>query len=242
MKELLLIIDGQQVERLAPIRTIGGAQVALIQHDIYIRGIAPAEQKNPKLLALPIKTIGLMDEQGSIFKLNELTPFAKLPEVEWVPLTSFLKVEIPSSPLAAIVENEISIHLKPSGIQEEPIAIMTDLATFASYAENISNVRLSSLKFAMSNIGEVFIIGKPMLPLPGQVFWQKRSIFIPVGHDLEWGLFVDEIEEKLNPEKLDLIVFYKNNQFEKINKNYFQQGSRGAVKKSILNLQNSNGG
>lgn len=230
MKEKIIILKREDQETLGSIRTFPNLFIATDKQKIWLKGI-PLEKANaPIIQSLPAIESYYLDNENRLFPIGKKTPVGKLEEKEWQTIKEFLEIELPTSLLPGKTNKKYEIKIKHTEEVKESVALLTDLRTWKTYAETASIIRLEKLKYAVSENNEVLIIGKPLPTIPGQEFWQRKSILIPNGKDFEFSLVASLLLEEIETEKGDIILFQEK--FTKISQSEFQKASRSSIRKT----------
>ena len=234
MKEKILLIAEKDIDALGAVRCFSGLYVAVKENDIWLKCKDESLADNILILQLPVQRTFFIDEHNYLFLPGTSTPVAVLEISEWVSIKSFISIEIPVAAMTAKVRSTIPVKIVASTNEREANAILTTLDVWKSYAEHAPLVRLQSLKFAVSENGDVFIIGNPLPPVPGKAYWINNKIALPCGYDLEWTFLADAIEKKLTTAG-ELILFNENGELQKIPDSYFVRSTRSAIRLTEVN-------
>lgn len=230
MRETIFKIDKNYASVLAGLRCIDGLLVAADDAFIWVKVNAETALGDPRLRTLPVADTYGADENGRLFPVNGVTPVASLPQLEWQPLRTFIKPELPVSALPGRIQDALSIHIVPSDKNEKESALLIGLSLWKQYADTASSVRLKTLRFAVSEKQEVLVIGSPLPPLPGKELWLSHDILLPCGYDFETEITHILVQKKLNAEGDSLIFFDETGSWQRISKTFFVSASRSAVR------------
>lgn len=229
MQETILKLEEKDKEALASIRCADGLLAATDNGYIWLRGIKETNLNN-KINQLPVKNTFLIDEKNQLFHPGALTPVEILKPLKWLPLQEFIIVEAPVSVLPGITNKKIEIKILTSAKERKGTALLTSLSAWKEYADMAPAARLMNVKFAVSENNEVLIIGNPLPPLPGKEYWETQNILIPCGYDFQLSMTPSFISKKWNDDKKSIILFHADSKWQRIEKNYFVQGKRSAVR------------
>lgn len=211
----LLEIEQQHLDYLGPIRHWSQLKMAASPGCYWIKGLTSDQLGSTEIKSIPFKKLyytrgadaGELEQgdlvQGDLlFPPGGLVPVKKLPSfLSWVPLERGLPLSLPpfNHNYFGITE-KLSIRLVPSEKEEEPVALLTSLTHLRAYMLTAPAIRLKPLSWVV--IGDqAFIVGKPLLPLPGDSYWQQGDFFLPAGLDLEWSLLAETLNQELNPDR-----------------------------------------
>ena len=229
MQETILKLEEKDKEALAAIRCIVGLLAAMDEGYIWLRGINAGNLDN-RIKQLPVKNTFIIDQKNQLFLPGGLTPVEILKDLQWLPLQDFIIVEAPVSAIPGITNEKIEIKIVVSAKERKGTALLTTLSAWKEYADMAPASRLMTVKFAVSEKNEVLIIGSPLPPLPGKEYWETQNILIPCGYDFQINMLPSFINKKWNDDKKAILLFYADSKWQRIEKNYFVQGKRSAVR------------
>lgn len=234
MQGLILKIDIKDADALAAVRCIDGLQAAVQDQYIWLSGISSLAEMDSRLKQLPVKSTFIVDEQDHLFLPGGLTPVDKLKSLQWLPLNEFIKVDMPVAALPGKTSGQVAIRLIVSDQEKAGEAIITTLNIWKVYAETAPAVRLQAIQFAVSESGAVLIIGSPLPPLPGKEYWMDEGILLPCGYEFEIPLAATFVKNRMNKNNDTVIVFDTAGNWLQIDKAFFVQGKRSAVRLTNL--------
>jgi len=206
----LLEIEQQHLDYLGPVRHWGQLSIAASPGYYWIRGLTPDQLESPEIKSIPFKQLYFEREQ-LLFHRGGLVPVKKLPELlVWMPLERGLPLDLPSFNHNYFgITERLNLRLVPSGKEEEPAALLTSISMLRDYILTASAVRLRPLSWVILD-DQALILGRPLLPLPGDSFWQKGDILMPAGLDWEWPVLEPTLNRELNPDR-DRWLFWDKN-------------------------------
>lgn len=230
MKEWIFQLSKDDYKSLGSVRCIPGLQVAMEENKIWLRGITAATVPDSNLLKLPLRKTFLLDEDDYLFLTGSATPTDKLQAFNWQPIADYITIEPPVSPLPGKTKEKVSIQLKASCEERQGIALLTSLSAWKAFAENAPEIRLNALRFAVSENEDVFIIGTPLPPLPGQEYWSNENLLLPSGYDFEIPVLAKLVSQKLIIEKDDVILFDVAGNWQRIQASCFVPATRSSIR------------
>jgi len=234
MQGLILKLDRKDLEALAMVRCIEGLQAVIDDQCIWLRGITSLDSMDKRLKQLPIKNTYVVDEQDHLFFPGGLTPVDTLKPLQWLPLNELIKVDSPVAALPGKTSERVAIKLIVSDQEKKGEALITTLDIWKAYAETAPAVRLQAIQFAVSENGEVLIIGNPLPPLPGKEYWIDQGVLLPCGFEFEIPLAATFVNSRMNENNYAVIVFDTAGNWQQIDKAFFVQGKRSAVRLTNL--------
>jgi hypothetical protein len=181
----ILIIE-KKPELIASLRTVKGLQAAFDENHLWLKGDGQLALDHASVQKVSAIARYRLDDQGRMFRNEELTPSANLPNLDWQPLSVFIPIDSSESAIPAGERPQAEIRLVPGKNVETPAAMLLPFDQLADYIETASSIRFKHLRFAVSEKGEALVKGEPpLLPLPGKFFWQQGSLLLPGGQQLE---------------------------------------------------------
>ncbi len=234
MKEHPLVLTPEEREALGAIRCLPGLYVAEDEL-LYVKGIDEAAMADNRIKQLPVLHSYVLDEEQRLFPLHALTPTGRLKQLQWHPIADFINIELPLSAMPAKLASKLPVKLVQTGNANEGCALMTKLNTWKEYAETAPAVRLEHLRFAVASTGEVFIIGSPLPPIPGNEYYEDNEILLPAGYAFEVPLVSVILRQKFNTVGDAAIVFTATGDHYNIPSTSFVKASRSAIRLTTLN-------
>lgn len=235
MQHFILKLELKDKDSLGAVRCTEGLMVAEDSSFIWIKGDNVLLNADFHLKQLPVKTTFLADDNNNLFIPGKLTPVEKLKALEWIPLSTFIQVEAPVAAFPGQTNEKVEIKLVVSKTERKGIALLTSLAIWKQWAESAPGIRLERLKFAVSEKKEVIVIGDPLPPIPGKEYWAIDDILLPSGFQFEFSFVSAFIAEKLNEDGRSLILFDSGGNWRTIDKAFFSNSNRSAVRLTTLN-------
>jgi len=214
----LLEIEQQHLDYLGPIRHWEHLKMAASPGRYWISGLTADQLDLPEIKSIPFKH--LYFEKGQfVFHRDGLVPVKKLPELlVWTPLEKGLPLDLPSFNHNYFgITEKLTMRLVPSGKEEEPTALLTPIDTLKNYILRAPAVRLKPLSWVIPG-DQALILGRPLLPLPGESFWQKGDVLLPAGLDWEWPVLEPALNRELNPDGDHTLLWDKDGQYMRIEK------------------------
>jgi hypothetical protein len=234
MKEKILLIAEKDKDTLGSVRCIDTLVVAANKQGIWLKCTSEDDSNNLFIKQLPVQKTFFIDDHGYLFHPGTLTPVEILHIKTWIPVKQFIPVELPVAAMPAKVNTFIGIRVISSSAERNADALLTSLDAWKAYAEHASSIRLCSLKFAVSENKNVFVIGKPLPSIPGRAYWINKKIALPCGYDLEWNFLMDSIIQKFSSAD-ELMVFNDKSECQKIHYSFFVQATRSAIRLTQVN-------
>jgi hypothetical protein len=230
MKEMIIVLSKSDKAALGSVRCLPGLAAAEEEGFIWVRGIQAEEKIDLRIRQLPGLHTYTLDAADNLFPLVGLTPVGKLKSLKWIPLAEYITVKLPISALPGKINLQHTIRLIPSGRSQAGNALLTELATWKTYAENAPLVRLQQTRFAVSGKNKVLIIGTPLPALPGKEYVLQDTLLLPCGFEFDPPVISELVITRLDPSKDSLLLFDTDGAWEKIPKTSFVSSTRSAVR------------
>lgn len=230
MKELIIVLSQADKAALGSVRCLPGLQAAEDEGFIWVRGINALDNIDLRIRQLPSLHTYTLDADNNLFPPGGLTPVAKLKPLKWVPVAEYITVQLPVSALPGKVSLQHLIKLMPSGRSQEGNVLLTDLATWQTYAETAPLVRLQQTRFAVSENNKVLIMGTPLPALPGKEYVLQDTLLLPCGFEFDPPVISELVIARLDPSKESLLLFDTDGTWEKVPKNAFVPSTRSAIR------------
>ena len=218
---------------LAPLRLSRGIEVAEKEPFIWVRG-ANNEKLERLVRALPAVARYEIIAGNRLRNLESRIPSETLPALNWQPLSTWLRVQMPATNPVAVTPTLPSISLQiVRSAQEHPIALlMTTLDEWREFALNAPEIRLRQLRFAVDADGNVVIRGKPLPPLPGRQFVLHGNVAVQAGFNWEPAVSADVLSRRLGVSSDALAIFHEDGTFSRIEAEQFVPATRSAVRET----------
>lgn len=184
---------------LAGIRHWSHLKVAFDENSIWIKDFSAIEIHSLEVKTIPYKKV-YYAQHGKLFLLNSLLPDRSEPALLWTPIERALPVELPSFNHNYFgVHEKIAISLIPSNKEETAVGILVNASILQQYLSTAPAIRLQPLSWVMINQDMAFLLGQPLLPVSGKVFWSKNDFLIPAGYDFDLAILAEPLANNLNP-------------------------------------------
>lgn len=237
MLTLILHIEKRYLKQLGNIRVLPNCWIAEDEEKIWLKSEIEGGVTPLAIQQLPAMRRFRVDEKGSLFPLKGLTPVGKMPTLNWLPIASFVTVDLPVAALPAQIQDTVTAKLIRSKEMEEANFLLLPWKLWQEYALATSNIRLKPLTFAVSEQGEVVVYGKPLPPLPGRLFWQTKQILLPAGWAFEYPIIAEILTSTHLKKKNTLLLYQAEGLAELPAKEDFMQASRSAIRKTEEHLK-----
>ncbi|MEM9378344.1 MAG: hypothetical protein AAGB93_00245 [Planctomycetota bacterium] len=112
-------------------------------------------------------------------------PTAHAPDADWRAIADVVPVRVEPAALAGTVPPPVELRVARGGPPREPAALRVPLARLLDWIDLAPAARFESLVFAADASGEALVLGEPLPPLEGTLYWEGAGVLIPCGHRLD---------------------------------------------------------
>ncbi|MBO0931807.1 hypothetical protein [Fibrella aquatilis] len=202
-----LAIDRAKINHLCGLRAWPNLQVAFADEQVWVTGFTAADIDSVAVQAIPHKWL-YYQRGGQLFPRGSLLPARPFSGQLWTPIARALPVELPgyNHHFFGLAES-LDISLQPADNEQPAVAMMTTLPMLARYVLTAPAVRLRAVQWTVLDQDKVLVLGVPLLPVPGEPFWQKLDWLLPVGFDTKWPVLDETLNAKLNPDGTDWLIW-----------------------------------
>lgn len=179
---------------------------------VWVKELDSFQADSVEVKSMPYKRL-FYPFENRLFPKGSLLPDSIIPSVLWSPIDRGLQIERPSYNHNFFGLNEkIRMSLVPSDQEQEPVALLTPTAMLHRYIVKAPAVRLKNIRWTRIE-EQSFLLGFPLLPLQGEVYWRRADFLLPVGFDFEFPLLSPVMNKALNKNKDSLVGWTKQNEF-----------------------------
>ncbi|OFY83688.1 MAG: hypothetical protein A3F72_12805 [Bacteroidetes bacterium RIFCSPLOWO2_12_FULL_35_15] len=234
-----LVLDEVLKSNLGSIRSWNNLKIAFDEKQIWVKDLDYVQINSLEIKSIPYKTI-FYAKQGKLFLLNSLLPNRNIPSLLWTAIDRALPIKLPSFNHNYFgIQEKISISIIPSEMENEAVAMATTVDSLKQFIETAPAIRLQKLNWVLLNNDRVFLFGKPLLPINGDVYWKRGDSILPTGFDFDLSLLSDTLNNILNPENLFLVVWNIDSTYSLIAKDELQQLSLSSFRKTMNHFSHS---
>lgn len=205
-------------ELLGAIRHWENIEIGFEGETVWVRGLTTAQLSSLEIKTIPRKEL-YYSSGPNLFKQGSLLPDRTIPFLRWLSLDRGLPVELPSPNHNYFgLSSKIDIRLLPAQKEREAVGLLVDIAVLKQYIETASAVRLKNLVWVIVNGSQAFIMGSPILPVAGKAYWQENDFFLTAGFAFEYPLLTDTLQQAINPQQRNWIVWTEEGTYFEIAK------------------------
>lgn len=234
MKLSVLVLEEQYQGHIGNIRTVEGWFACKRDHLIWLKGPLNNGRNQVSVSSLPVLVSYELDEQNRLFPKGKLTPVDQLEGWEWEKLSDFMGVEMPVSAIPAQQSASLPIGMLRNENPYPAFALQTSFAIWKDYVDSAPLVRLQALIFAVSSLGEVLIIGKPLPAIPGKNYWLNGNLLVPAGFDFDPPFLGKLLNQKLGNQIPSYILFNEKGEQSNILLDFFRPAERAIIRQLIF--------
>ncbi|MGB8191504.1 MAG: hypothetical protein WCF67_06270 [Chitinophagaceae bacterium] len=231
-----LCIATEHSHYLAAIRHWSNLKIAFEEELVWIKDLSAIQADSIEVKSIPFKEL-YYSSGHKLFLKGSLLPDRNIPSVLWTPIERGLPVRLPAFNHNFFgIENKAGVKIVKSVEEREGYALMVNMSTLSDYIEKAPAVRLKGLGWAMVDGDKALILGNPLLPLQGEAFWRMNDFLLPAGYQLELHALADTLNELLNAEKDQWIIWNTDGSYWKINKQDVRPLSISSVRAIVQQL------
>lgn len=226
-------LEASRKDDLASIRSWSNLKVAFDSDFIWIKDFDFTQINSLEVKSISFKTC-YYSKQGKLFFIDSLLPERNVPALLWTQIDRAISVKLPSYNHNYFGLNEnIETKLVLSNDEHDSEAMITDITALKQYIISAPEIRLKNLKWTILNNTRALIVGLPMLPIKGEVYWKNKNMLLPAGYDFEFSILIDLINKKVNPENDNLVIWNTDSTYALIDKTDILPLSLSSFKRSI---------
>jgi hypothetical protein len=137
------------------------------------------------------------------------------------------------------------LHVAPIACVPEPGAAFRDAAlmilpfeTFFQWVLSAAAVRLSRLRFAVSDDTRACIVGQPLPSLPGENWCVENGVATPAGYALPKGVSAPLVAAKMKLAPGEIVLLHPDGSSERLPAEGFLEVTRSALRATAERLRN----
>lgn len=217
---------------LAKIRQWNNLKVGFEDDTIWIRDFDYVQINSTEVKSIPFKT-SYYEKDNKLILINNLLPDRVVPSLLWTSIDRALTVSLPSFNHNFFgLEEKISISLIATDKEAQAVAMITNRHVLINYISTAPTLRLQKIHWSILDSDKAILIGMPLLPLPGKVFWQRNDFLLPTGFDFDLHLLTDELNKRINPRNNHLVIWNDDCTYSLLPKENLVQLSRSSFQLS----------
>lgn len=224
----------QHKDFLGEIRHWGNLKIGFEDDLIWIKDLNLVQIDSVEVKSIPYKEI-YYASGDKLFLKGSLLPSRRIPSLLWSPIHRGLSLELPRSNHNYFrVASKANVRIVTSAVEKESYGLLVAIDELQKFIETAPSIRLKNLRWVIVD-NKALILGNPLLPLNGDVFWKRDNFLLPSGFDLELPILTSTIAELINKEQDHWIVWNKEGSYYAIDKRLFSPLSISSFRLTITN-------
>ncbi len=231
--QLLASLPLSEVGSLAVLRHWENLQVARTEDALWLKGFMPEQAASPLLQQLPHLHV-FHAREGLLFTKGRLLPQRKTPTgLLWTAIAEAFPVSFEKLNHNFFgVNDPVDVRLLSTHFPHEATALLTSLSALRDAVETLATPRLQNLSWTILG-NDALLVGTPLLPLPGQAYWQRGPHLLPAGFDFEFPIFARQFGAATAIEKSAWILWQTGGDYVFIPPASLAPLSRSSVRLSL---------
>lgn len=235
----LEVADSEEAQAL---RLVPGVEARYTEDrlSLWLRGSEIDADTLKLVQSLPCKTrMNLLPDGRGIVE-GKSVPSISLTGAGWLPLRHLSTLRWPDQRRAGTASPLASLRLVPASVEEVADVLCVPFVDWHDYVITAPAIRLTSLRFAVSEDRRAMIHGTPLPPLLGDFYVYKDGIAIPAGWMLFPAVEPELLARHFRLNEGDLFLFHHDQPCELIAACDFTQASRSSVRETAAALEAMN--
>ncbi len=231
-------LDKDAVESLAELRCAPGAEICVLQQEVWVRGTVLDKSLDRLLRRHPHARRYWITADDQLVSPGRRVPHGYLPAGPWRPLEQWLTVHLPETIAAGRLTRRVPIRLLRSGAWHATNVLVTRHDIWSRYAVAVPQVRLERWFFAASADGRIVVRGTPQPTIPGTRYVEQAGIAVPAGWCWSPAVPAKLLRTMFDVQDADLILACPNEPWERIDGDQFVKATRSAVRATAKAFNN----
>jgi hypothetical protein len=232
MYEYYLCLAEKDKSNLANIRHWDNLKIAFEGDEIWLKNLNEMQINAIELRSMPAKKV-FYAQAGKLFLQHSILPDRNIPSLLWTALDRALPIKMPIFNHNFFgIEEKITMQLLPSENESEAVAALVNIADLERYIVTAPAIRLQKIAWVILEKNRILLFGQPLLPISGDTFWQRGDFILPTGYDFDLFSLSDALNNSLNPEKSNLVVWNNDSTYFLIEKSDIQALSLGSFRRT----------
>ncbi|GAB2647814.1 hypothetical protein GCM10027035_46820 [Emticicia sediminis] len=208
-----LYLKNERKDDLVALRHWSNLKIGFEGDGIWLKDFDYLQINSIEVKQIPYKKI-FYSKDSKLFLYGSLLPEQDIPALLWTPIERGLPINLPSFNHNFFgITQKLKIQLVASNTEQEIVALLLKAEILKEYVEAAPAIRLQNLHWVVINQTDCLVIGRPLLPIQGNVFWRNSNSLIPAGFDFEWPILSEKVNQIVNPNSKDLVVWNTNSTY-----------------------------
>lgn len=218
---------------LAAIRHWSHLQVGFEDGFIWLKGFSEGDAAKTEAKSIPYIT-WYHEEHNYLHLLGKSLPERAIPSILWSPIQRALPLKVDNWNHNFFgIDQKIDWQLVEADEPENAVLLKTAKAQLAQFVESALDFRFQHLQWLVSDEEQCWVLGTPLLPLPGETYWQNGQLFLPSGYALSPKLLANHFAKSLLRSESDFAIFDKYGDFFTVKSTYFKPLTRSSFRQTF---------
>lgn len=228
-----LTVPTRHKDVLGAIRHWDNLKIAIDGETVWVKDFTTSQVESVDIKILPFKQV-YYSRGPKLFPYGSGLPHGNIPSLLWSPIERGLQVQLPSFNYNYFgVKGRADVSLVRSGHEIVPAAMMVTVDLLKKYLETAPVARLMQMQWVL--IGDRALLkGTPLLPITGEVYWQKGLNFIPAGYDLDMPVLSEVFDTVLSDGGKSFILWDKSSTWTNVPLSSFRQLSLSSFRNTLI--------
>jgi hypothetical protein len=229
-----LLLPLEHKDYLGAVRHWENLKVGVEEGVIWVKDLTTVQIDSVEIKSIPHKTL-YYTSGPSLYKQGSLLPDRAIPSLLWTPVARGLPIELPPYNHNYFGVNErIAVRLVSTDQEQEAYAMLASMEALQAYVQSAPAIRLKHIRWVIAN-EKSLLLGTPLLPIQGDVYWRLNDFLLPAGCQFEFPLLAETIQALLNPKGDHWIVWQTDGRYWKLAKEDVRPLSIASFRESIKN-------
>ncbi len=217
---------------LGSIRHWHNLKTAVEEQLVWIKDLTAQQIDSIEVKSIPYRQL-YWAAGSQLFLQGSLLPARHLPVLLWSPIERGLPVTLPAFNHNFFgISGKAAFPVVASDRECAAYAMLTDQRLLGQYLETAPAIRVKGLRWVLTD-DKALVIGTPLLPLKGSVYWRRNDFLIPAGYAPELDVLMETVGNMLNPEQACWIVWTPESEYWKVDKTLLKPLSAGSFRLSV---------
>jgi hypothetical protein len=223
-------------EHLGAIRHWKNLKAAREDDYLWVKDFTADQIKAVEVRSMPEKQ--LYDARGGkLYFNNSYLPERNIPALLWSPIERMMPIKLPAFNHNYFgLPDKIPVRIIKSDQEKIAAAMLIPLSQLEGYINTAPAVRLSNLKWIIVNKKDALLVGNPLLPLQGEVYWTDGDFMVPAGYGFDLHALSSSLNALLNPKKLFWVVFNQDSSYFTVPRAQLRPLTIGSFRVSLKQL------
>lgn len=229
-----LALDVAHEHYLGALRSWENLKMAHNDSLIWVKDLRWDQIESMEVKTIPHKTM-YYARDNKLFPLHSLLPEKNVPALLWTPIERAISIELPALNHNYFgLSQSLEIRLVPANHEAPAYAMLVNLHSLQTYLFDAANVRVEHLQWVVINGNQALVMGFPVLPISGEVYWKKNDFLIPAGYDFEFYSVQHALDNLINSTGEHWVVWQVDGSYYLVKKNDFRPLSKSSLNQTQM--------